>query len=301
VLLRLVCKPAMTNPYAPQSSEPEPFLHVATGFLFPTQLGLFSRQGILDYEATQRGAGVGIVYEAPTCRADIFVYNDNIAVATGIGDQVIAAFHEAVKGVLALKQGVIYLGSFVRQINARRFDLPALSADFVIPRGDGEMLLSSLSMVGLRDHFIKIRATVGGEGTLFAGFLDALLWELGGLLAAAVQEAALRFPIVGIVPRESDDAPAGDTPIRGLYRQISDLSQIARAWESLLHRSQFDADTARATPPFFNGRSDEEVAAELGVWQRYVEGQIPTRKQAVEQMLKIVGAYYKRCGMAASH
>jgi hypothetical protein len=158
------------------------------------------------------------------------------------------------------------------------------------------MLLSSLSMVGLRDHFIKIRATIGGEGASFAGFLDALMWEIGGLLGPAVREAALRFPSAGIAPRERDDAPASDTPVRALYRHVSDLSQIARAWEWLLYRNRFDADTARATPPFFNGRSDEEVAAELGVWQRYAEGHIPTRKQAVEEMLKIVGAYYKRCG-----
>ena len=289
----------MTDPHARQSSEPEPFLHVATEFLFPAQLGLFSRQGIIDHEATQRGAGVGIVYEAPTCRADIFVYNDNIAVATGIGDQVVAEFHAAAKGVLSAKQGAIYLGSFVRQINARRLDLPALSADFIVPRGDGEMLLSSLSMVGLRDHFIKIRATIGGEGASFAGFSDALMWEIGGLLAPAVREAALRFPSAGIAPRESDDAPASDTPVRALYRHVSDLSQIARAWEWLLYRNRFDADTARATPPFFNGRSDEEVAAELAVWQRYAEGRIPTRKQAVEEMLKIIGGYYKRCGITS--
>lgn len=140
-----------------QQAQGEPYLHRATGIVFPDKIAGFENTKVTDYEAMQPGLGIGISYRQPKIRADIYLYKGGLSrIPEGINSSLITQhFQQCVND--------IHNGGYssVKKLSAGEISLgnqPALSASFSYSENDIEEV-SYLYLTGYDNHFLKIRFT----------------------------------------------------------------------------------------------------------------------------------------------
>ncbi len=144
-----------------QQAQGEPYLHRATGIVFPDKIAGLENVEVTDYEAKHPGLGIGISYRKPEIKADIYLYKGGLShIPEGINSSLITQHFEQVVGDIYTyeKKGMYHSVKKLSEGEISLGNQPALSSSFSYFQADIERV-SYIYLTGYDKHFLKIRFT----------------------------------------------------------------------------------------------------------------------------------------------
>ncbi len=162
--------------------------HHATGIVFPDKIAGLENLVVNDFEAKNSGLGIGLRYSKGDIKADIYLYNCDLAhISDGINSTLITQHFKLLVGDMfsSEKKGHYHSVNKLSEGEISLGNQPALSASFSYFQADIERV-SNIYLTGFDKHFLKIRFTYfKSEETSGKASLSKLLAEIGKLLVNA--------------------------------------------------------------------------------------------------------------------
>ena len=159
------------------------FTHTPTGIIFPEKLGEMKMEESRDYEEVRKGLGAGMRYRhliSADVIGSLFIYNlGKDKITEGMGADVQEAFNAADKEVkqVAEKQKYEKLKKKIstKTLSDKSNSKKGYYAEYTY-KYKGEQYKSYLFMIGVKNHFFKIRYTFlkDNEGIADTAFKNML-------------------------------------------------------------------------------------------------------------------------------
>ncbi len=145
--------------------DPLPYSHGKTGIVFPSQLGLFKKQGQSVYSPESSGISVRYMYK--DVKMDIYLYDQGIKnIPDGNSDILLQHFKQNIRdiGAIGYYTNLKAESSGTAAFTGKDYNLECLFAKFTFgevktgPRPP-ETSITYILLTGWKQHFLKVRCT----------------------------------------------------------------------------------------------------------------------------------------------